>query len=225
MSVADQVACDRTPTEGSVAPGPFLVKEAKGVSVASATGPTATTLWSMPLKEPPVTFDWAAAIRARDEQAWRSLHDREFAVLYRSAIALGADPGLAEDAASESFIRLLRELPRVKLASPEALRSWLLVVCRNYLRDEFRKRGSDRSLEGFDTPSAEVDQTTPAVLADAIKRLPDAQREVVVLRFVAGLPTREVAAMTGRGIEAVESLQHRALGALRRSLGPTMEGK
>jgi RNA polymerase sigma-70 factor (ECF subfamily) len=48
--------------------------------------------------------------------------------------------------------------------------------------------------------------------------LPDAQREVIALRVIADLPLTEVAAVLGKRVGAVKSLQHRALAALRRAL-------
>jgi DNA-directed RNA polymerase specialized sigma24 family protein len=59
-------------------------------------------------------------------------------------------------------------------------------------------------------------------VATALAALPEAQREVISLRFIAGLPTRQVAYVTDRSEKAVESLQHRALDALRR--GMALEG-
>jgi RNA polymerase sigma-70 factor (ECF subfamily) len=162
---------------------------------------------------------WLASLRAGDETAWRSLHDREFPFLYRYALGLGAGTGLAEDAVSEAFARLLKSIPGLRIDGPVALRSWLLVVCRNYVRDELRKT----RLASPETPeqlAPHTDPTTRAALAAALAALPESQRDVILLRFMTDLPTREVAALTGRGIEAVESLQHRALESLRRALGP-----
>lgn len=185
-----------------------------------------TSLWSA--GPAPLTYgrvsaeadrDQIASLRARDESAWRALHDREFPFLCRYALGLGAGTGLAEDAVSEAFARLVRAIPSLRLDGPLAIRSWLLVVCRNYVRDELRK--SRRvSTEEPEQHAPDADLTTRPTLAAAIAALPETQRDVVVLRFVTGLSTREVAALTGRGIEAVESLQHRALESLRRALGP-----
>ena len=159
------------------------------------------------------------ALRRRDESAWRALHDREFSPLYRFAVGLGASPDIAEDCVSESFARLLKALPRLRFDSPLALRSWLLVVCRNYLRDQLRR---PRPAELRETDEATSDDErsvhTRLALEAALATLPATQREVIVLRFVVGLPTSEVAAVSGRGTKAVESLQHRGLETLRRSI-------
>jgi RNA polymerase sigma factor (sigma-70 family) len=57
------------------------------------------------------------------------------------------------------------------------------------------------------------------VLVEELARLPESQREVLMLRFVAGLPAREVGAAVGKSEAAVVSLQVRGLEALRRRLG------
>lgn len=158
------------------------------------------------------------ALRQRDEDAWRALHAREFAPLYRFAVGLGASPDIAEDCVSESFARLLKALPRLRFDSPLALRGWLLVVCRNYLRDQLRRRKPAELRETHEATSDDEQSVhTRLALETALATLPATQREVIVLRFVVGLPTREVAAVSGRGEKAVESLQHRGLEALRRS--------
>lgn len=161
---------------------------------------------------------WLEALRGRDEDAWRALHEREFSLLYRFARGLGADADLAEDCVNEGFLRLLKALPRLRLDSPLALRSWLLVVCRNFLRDQLRRR-KPVDLHEADEATADEAQSvhTRLALGTALAALPETQREVIVLRFVVGLPTNEVAAVSGRRTKAVESLQHRGLEALRRS--------
>lgn len=158
------------------------------------------------------------ALRANDQRAWRLLHEREFPFLYRFALGMGAGSELAEDCASEAFVRLVRDFRRLKLEGPTSIRAWLIVVCRNYLRDQFRKqRGGPLPLADADGASTDVDTLTRVALASALATLPDAQREVIVMRFVLGMPSKEIATASGRGVKAVESLQHRGLEALRRS--------
>src|SRR3990170_7873199 len=161
-----------------------------------------------------------ARLLARDEDAWRALHEREFPVLYRFARGMGADEHLAEDCASEAFIRLLRELPKRRLDTERSIRAWLLVVCRNYLRDQFRRsHGAPAPLDAAHaaSESVEIDPHTRLALESALAPLPETQREVLVMRFMLGMTTQQVAHASGRGVKAVESLQHRALAALRRS--------
>lgn len=55
-------------------------------------------------------------------------------------------------------------------------------------------------------------------LLAAVERLRPEQREVVVLRFLVGLPTRDVAQLLGKSQPAISSLQVRALESLRKAL-------
>ena len=143
----------------------------------------------------------------------------EFPLLYRYALAMGGDAGLAEDAASEAFTRLIKKLPELQLDGTGALRGWLIVVCRNYLRDHLRRssRMSREALEEHDRPSEDPDALLRVTMSEALATLPDSQREVLVMRFMLGMSSREVADASGRGVKAVESLQHRGLETLRRS--------
>ena len=76
-----------------------------------------------------------------------------------------------------------------------------------------------------DRPAPEAAEPFDPDLVAALGDLTPDQREVVVLRFVADLPLEAVAAITGRPVGAVKSLQHRALAqlapAVRRRRTPT----
>lgn len=55
-------------------------------------------------------------------------------------------------------------------------------------------------------------------LRDALAELPAAQRDVIIMRFVAGMPVREVATVLEKSEDAIKSLQRRGLQALRDKL-------
>jgi RNA polymerase sigma-70 factor, ECF subfamily len=60
-------------------------------------------------------------------------------------------------------------------------------------------------------------------LKAALQLLTDDQRDVVMLRYAAGLGNDEAARVLGRPVSAVKSLHHRAIGALRRALNEAEE--
>ena len=69
------------------------------------------------------------------------------------------------------------------------------------------------------TPSQQADRREQAVrLADALDRLPEAYRDVLILRYLEGLKFPEVARRMGRSLDSVEKLWVRALARLRRTL-------
>jgi RNA polymerase sigma-70 factor (ECF subfamily) len=77
-------------------------------------------------------------------------------------------------------------------------RGFLFVTATNLVRDEWRRRGRARSLFAALVPL--VDEAAPTVdvtaLDDAILRLPQRERDVMVLHLIADLPLAEVARLT-----------------------------
>jgi RNA polymerase sigma-70 factor (ECF subfamily) len=72
---------------------------------------------------------------------------------------------------------------------------------------------------GSPSPSRVADGAEQLVrLAAALHRLPDAQREAVELRYLAGLPLADIASHLGKSAAAVAGLLHRGLAALRELL-------
>jgi RNA polymerase sigma factor (sigma-70 family) len=80
------------------------------------------------------------AISRRNEEAWQTLHKQTWpfvrAIVYRR---LGSVNGLAEDAAQEVFIRLIRSCPFSRLRNPDAFRGYVWRVSDNVART-YRRR-------------------------------------------------------------------------------------
>ena len=134
-------------------------------------------------------------------------------------VMLGDQPG-AEDVVHEAFYELYRRWDRLKdpAKAPQYLRSSVLNGCRTQLRRSRAAAGpSADQAGGAAQPSAEADvlagEDRQAVLA-AITRLPDRQREVLVLRYYLDEPESVIAASLGIGASTVRSTLHRALKAL-----------
>jgi RNA polymerase sigma factor (sigma-70 family) len=99
---------------------------------------------------------------------------------------------------------------------------WLYRVCRNRALDVIRKEGRNVNLKPRleavppDSVPASAEQKTDAATAvAAIGRLPEDQREVVMLRFREGLSYRDIAAVTGKPVGTVGYLIHNALKTVR----------
>jgi RNA polymerase sigma-70 factor (ECF subfamily) len=103
---------------------------------------------------------------------------------------------------------------------------WLLTVARNKMIDGYRR--ADREAKYLETLSrARAPEDAFTTVADAetvlscVRRLPPLQRAVIALRFVDDLPLADVAALLGKRVGAIDSLQRRALVALRTMLQET----
>ena len=163
----------------------------------------------------------AAAERARegDDDALRLLYLLYADNVFGYVLAIVRDEHDAEDITSEVFSRLPRALTRYRSgAAPFA--AWLLRVSRNAALDHLR---AQRSVPRADVYAVSEVAEAPAFerLADlraALASLPADQRQVVLMRLVAGMSPGEVALELGRSVDAVHALQHRARRRLRREL-------
>lgn len=131
----------------------------------------------------------------------------------------------AEDLTSEVFLRMITALEsyRSQNASFEA---WLYQIARNLAIDHHRKASLRKHVPLEDNLIAEyqdVDKTverslTHEHLKRALAKLNEVQRDVIVLRFVNGLPISVVAQTLHKSEDSIKSLQRRALSALREIL-------
>ncbi|WP_139004465.1 RNA polymerase sigma factor [Arthrobacter crystallopoietes] len=125
-------------------------------------------------------------------------------------------PDEAEDAWSETFLAALKAYPELsEAANTEA---WLVTIAHHKAIDVTRKRARNPlPMEELpERPSADP-QETDQDLWDAVKALPDRQREAIAFHYLAGLPHREVAAITGSTPEAVRRAASDGIKNLRRA--------
>jgi RNA polymerase sigma-70 factor (ECF subfamily) len=155
-----------------------------------------------------------------DEGAAAALFDAYYPRVYRYAAArLGAGPS-AEDAASETFAKVVRELGRFKWRGA-GFEGWLFRIARNVIVDTLRRMGKETPVGDAIAPdetsreglpeTAVVNLESAAELRALLDRLPAEQREVLLLRFGAGLDTNETGRAMDRNANAVRQLQLRAL--------------
>ncbi len=147
---------------------------------------------------------------------------------YRLALAITGDAALAEDLLQEAFVRVWRR--RARLRAPEALDGYLLAAVRHLACDHRRREETAgralgqvrllaaRRVDGDEGPD-------PERVARAVARLPEAQREVVTLRVIEGLPAREVARCVGAPEGTVHSRLRYALDKLRDLLAVAPEAR
>ena len=144
-------------------------------------------------------------------------------VLGYAARLLGGDRAEAEDVAQEAMLRLWRVAPDWRQGEAKVT-TWLYRVVTNLCTDRQRgrrRRGTaalDDAPEVADaTPGAEaglIEADRLTALESALGRLPDRQRQAVVLRHIEGLTNPDIAEAMDIGVEAVESLTARGKRAL-----------
>jgi RNA polymerase sigma factor (sigma-70 family) len=127
----------------------------------------------------------------------------------------------AEDCFQETFIAALRAYPRLRPGSN--LRAWVLTIAHRKALDAHRGRARRalpvaEAADMADLAQAGGDSFPPArdePLWEAVGELPARQRSAVVLRFVADLPHRDIAAAMGCSEEAARRSLHEGLSKLR----------
>ena len=163
-----------------------------------------------------------------DRAAAAVLFDTYHPRLYRYALGRLGSPADAEDVASETFARVLSKLDGFRWRGG-GFEAWLFRIASNLVVDRARTTTRERPTEDdMDTREVAVqqlpeDQTlrleTSRELAALLLGLPGDQREVLLLRFAAGLDTHETGAVMGRNANAVRQLQFRALQNIRSMAG------
>lgn len=127
----------------------------------------------------------------------------------------------AEDLLGEVFTSVARNLDRFH-GTPEDFRRWVFAIAHRRRVDHVRRWRRTRHVMVADPPqrpSTDRPIGLDVDLVAALAELTPLQREVVVLRFVADLPLRDVARIVGRSTGAVKALQVRALAQLAKRLG------
>ena len=169
--------------------------------------------------------------RARhgDVPAFEALVRAHQDVCFRTAWIASGGADDAEDAAQEGFMKAFAALPRFRPDAP--FRPWLLTIVANEARNRRRSAGR-RELLAMRAPEAAAGdalvEPSPeaAVLAaerrtallDAIRRLPDADREVVSFRYLLELSEAETAAALDVPVGTAKSRLSRAMDRLRATL-------
>jgi len=165
--------------------------------------------------------------RARngDRAAFGELYDTHVDSVYRYLLYRVREPSDAEDLTSEVFTRAFANIHRYRWQGKSFL-AWLYTIARNAVTDRRRRDRPTVDIEDAyglaeDGPTAHeraVHGEEVDALRGAVKYLTSEQQEVLVLRFVENLSSRQVAKILGKNEGAIRALQFRALGRLRKIL-------
>jgi RNA polymerase sigma-70 factor (ECF subfamily) len=160
-----------------------------------------------------------------DVDAFRILFERYGDRVRRYARAKLGGPEDGDDALQEVFLAAWRRLPSFRYEHEGSFPGWLFGIARNVVAQHRRGRGRAVLVPLEEAPEREIEfegnTISRRLLVEELQRLPETQREALVLRFVAGLSLRETAASMGKTERAVTQLQLRGLDHLKRRLGGT----
>jgi RNA polymerase sigma-70 factor (ECF subfamily) len=160
---------------------------------------------------------------------------RHEAALFRFCIHYLGHEQDAEDAVQEAFTRAFFNLHRFEERA--SFRTWLLRIAQNTCARLYARRGRQRALgtggarsyrglgrEPAETPEfARTPSQGEALASLALERLPEADRQVLLLRYVSELSLREVAAVLEISLSAAKMRLYRAEGRFREEFGRARE--
>ncbi len=161
-----------------------------------------------------------------DSQSIGAIYDRYFPEVYRYVRYRISDDTLAEDIASDVFVRLM-EASQKKRGPQTNLRGWLIATASNAVNDHHRRHYrrpvetlSDAMPDGNASVHLQVDvREQNRVVQEAFAQLTEEQQHVLALRFGQGYSIEETAAILKKNINAIKALPFRALASLQRHIG------
>jgi RNA polymerase sigma-70 factor (ECF subfamily) len=161
-----------------------------------------------------------------DSQVISAVFDRYFLDVYRFVFYRISNEQVAEDIASDVFVRLLEAVK--KRRGPQSnIKGWLLATASHAVADHLRNAYrrpievlSDSMPDHASSLTDEIDyrQQTDSVREAYAQLTPD-QQNVLALRFGSGYSLEETATVMQKNINAIKALQFRALRALHRNIG------
>jgi RNA polymerase sigma-70 factor, ECF subfamily len=163
-----------------------------------------------------------ALVARADEEALAELYDRFGRVAYGLALRIVRDPALAEDAVQEGFLAVWRSAARF-VAERAKASTWILTLTHRRAVDLVRKE-QPRRAEPLDVAPHESGDDTQeeawlrlrrARVQEALKQLPDKQREAIELAYYGGFTQSELADRLGEPLGTIKSRMFSGLSNLR----------
>lgn len=160
-----------------------------------------------------------------DHDSFLSYYDECFPKVYSFIFFRTRDKAISEDLTSQTFLKAFEKLHKY---DPEkaAFKTWLYQIARNTLIDHYRQRHSYQDLESAHTVKDDASDIIKAILSEeaeeeirqALWKLPELEREVLLLRLWEDLSYKEIAAILGKTESSLRIIACRALKKLKASL-------
>jgi RNA polymerase sigma-70 factor (ECF subfamily) len=173
------------------------------------------------------------AVREGDVEKLGILFERHHAQLFNFLLRLTGNRHLSEDLVQEVFVRLLKY--RHTYRGQSQFTTWMFQIARNARIDHFRRSpredaSIDDCVQEFvslsPTPAENAEKREEMrTLLDAISRLPEERREVLLLRGIQGLKFEEIAEALKCSVNTIKGRAFRAIRELRVSMNQSITEK
>lgn len=156
-----------------------------------------------------------------EKEAIGELYDYFLESIYRFLYFRVSSESEAEDLTEEVFFKMLKNLKKYEKRGEMPFSAWLFRIAKNALVDYYRQKtvveeisedAADERVKTEDETEEKIDRKR---LLKAVKKLPKAQSEAIILRFFSDRTNPEIAAILGKSETAVRILQSRGLRKLK----------
>lgn len=160
-------------------------------------------------------------VAENNDGALHRLYDKTYKSIYGFALSITKDPHDAEDTVQEVFVAIMKSSHTY---SPKGKpMAWILTLTKNLSFSKLRKRKNDLSLEESlnqnENAFADIDSIeTKMIVKSLMQTLSDEERQIVTLKVLSGLKSREIGQILGIPLNTVLSKYSRALKKLKNQL-------
>jgi RNA polymerase sigma-70 factor (ECF subfamily) len=162
------------------------------------------------------------------------LYDRHRSRIFRYIRFKTGNKQIAQDLASEVFLRMVDHLPNFQ---PRGVpfSAWLYRIAQNLIIKQGQRASKYPNVPLVLADNAGQNGNNPALVVEqqlemewvwqGLENLNESQREVIILRFIAGLSLKETAEALEKTVAAVKTLQHRGILTLQTTLKFEQKGQ
>ncbi len=162
--------------------------------------------------------------RRFDAEMFAQIYDSHVDKIYKYIYYKVGTAAQAEDLTAQVFLNAWQATASYRWTE-RPISAWLFRIAHNLVIDHFRTQHASVPIDGLSFLSGDDDveelaqqHLTADTLRQAMRQLTNDQRDVILLKFLEGYSTAEVASILSRDPGAVRALQRRALIALHRIL-------
>lgn len=157
-----------------------------------------------------------------DFDAFGELYSLFLDRIYRYVFYQLRDTMAAEDITEETFVKAWQVIDSCK-GKGQTFSPWLYRIAHNQVVDKVRSERktivTDVAVAGVSDPERETeDKLEREGLLEAISGLSESQQQVILMKFIEGMPTSQIGQVMGKSQGAIRILQMRALARLRQTM-------
>lgn len=161
--------------------------------------------------------------KSGDSEAFAQLYDAYVERVYRYILFRVSEDEVTEDLVSQVFLKAWQSLDRYKIGNSPFI-AWLYTIARNLVIDFYRAKKDFLPIEkmralpsDMQSPPEEVEARFDLeAMRDGLQALTGDQQQVLILKYIAGLPNENIAKIMNKQEGTIRGLQMRALQTLSR---------